>query len=120
LSGDPAIAVASEELVLELGIANRARRASASLHRFVAETSLEGHDVEVQHFGRITIDPGIGRRLRSALARADGDGGLHGGTRTSGSASGSCGSRDSAARNVRLDGGRVASAIGPNADGSFG
>jgi len=120
LIGDPAIAVASEVLALALGIADRARRARASLHSFVAQASLEGHEVEVKHLGS------LGFHLHAALARADGDDSLHGGTGTTSFAGGSGGSRDSTARAGRLDGGRVASrtgvgfvAIGPKADGSF-
>jgi len=128
LRGDSTIAVASEVLALVLWIANRARWARAGLHSLVTQASLEGHEVEVDHFGSITASPvGVGIHLHAALARADGDGSLHSGTGTTSLAGGSCGSRDSATRAGRLDGGRVASrarirfvAVGPNADGSFG
>jgi len=118
MRGDPTIAVASEVLALVLGIANRAGRARAGLHSFVAQASLEGHEVKVEHFGI---------HLHAALARADGDGCLHGGTGATTLAGRSGGCRNSAARTGRLDSGRVAGragvglvAVGRNADGSLG
>jgi len=118
MRGDPTVAVASEVFALVLGIANRAGRARAGLHSFVAQASLEGYEVKVEHFGI---------HLHAALARADGDGCLHGGTGATTLAGRSGGCRNSAARTGRLDSGRVAGragvglvAVGRNADGSFG
>jgi len=128
LSSDPTVAVASEVLIRVLRTAKSARWARAGLHGLVAQASLEGHEVEVEPLGSLTVNPvRIGIHLHSALARADGDGSLQIRTGTASFASGSGSCCDPAARAGRLDGGRVTSRAGVgfvtvdrNADGSFG